>query len=86
MRCILCDRCKKIVENEKKMRMITCARPIAHPKPDAPPVAYRGDDRKMNDIIWMKELCMSCAEELEEFMEPIASTPTTPPDPSEPSS
>lgn len=82
MRCIICDRCKKIVEDEQKTRVITCARPLTRPKPGTVPVTYRGDDRQMNDIMWMKEVCMNCAAELDTFMEPFKSEPAPPSDPS----
>lgn len=85
MRCILCDRCRKIVGDEQKMRVITCARPLMCPKPGTPPSQYRGDDRQMNDIMWMKEVCASCAMELDAFMESLTSEPVAPPDPDAPS-
>lgn len=67
MRCILCDRCKKIVEDERKIKVVTYARPLnigggKHPA--------RSDDRQMNDHIWTMEICPACAEAFEEFMEP----------------
>ena len=68
MKCILCDKCKKVIEDQQKRRVITCARPIAHWNDDGKK-AYRGDDRQMNDIIWEKDLCTDCASALEEFLE-----------------
>lgn len=66
MKCIMCDRCKKIIEDSQQHRVVTCARPIKRRNDDGKK-AYRGDDRQMNDIIWEKDLCTECAAALEEF-------------------
>lgn len=85
MRCIVCDRCGKIIENPKEIRILTCARPF--PKPKVPPsngtkVKHcRGDDPQMNDIFWEKEICLACNDELESFFE---KEPVAPPEPEEP--
>lgn len=68
MKCILCDKCKKVIEDPQKRRVATCARPITHRNDDGKK-AYRGDDRQMNDIIWEKDLCADCTAALEEFLE-----------------
>lgn len=71
MKCTVCDRCKTIIEDMRRSRVITCAKPL---KPDAvgrPP--YHGDDPKMNEILWTKELCSKCMDELDEFFEPVVS-------------
>lgn len=67
MKCILCDKCKKVIEDPQKRRVVTCARPIVHRSDDSKK-AYRGDDRQMNDIIWEKDLCTDCITALEEFL------------------
>lgn len=67
MKCVLCDKCKQIIEDPQKRRVVTCARPIAHRSDDGKK-PYRGDDRQMNDIIWEKDLCTDCAAALEEFL------------------
>ena len=46
MKCIVCDRCKTIIENPRRCRVITCARPL---KPRTAcdkggKVPYRGND------------------------------------------
>ncbi len=64
MKCILCDRCKKIIEDPQQHRVLTCARPIRRRNDDGKK-PYRGDDRQMNDIIWEKDLCTECASEIE---------------------
>jgi len=68
MRCIVCDRCKTIIENPRKYcRVLTCSRPLRI-KPDQqcePP----GNDQRSDDIVWEKELCASCLEALEAFVE-----------------
>lgn len=79
MKCIVCDRCKAIIENPKKCRVITCAKPLKF-DPEFKP-AYRGNDRQMNDIIWEKELCSECADMLDAFMEGATEQPGTMPDP-----
>ena len=53
MRCTLCDRCKKIVENERKIKVVTYARPLeSKPGVRCPAPA---NDRQMNDHIWTNE-------------------------------
>lgn len=67
MRCTICDRCNRIVEDERKLKVVTYARPLnvgASVRCPAP-----GDNRQMNDHIWTKELCPDCAIEFEEFMD-----------------
>jgi len=65
MKCIVCDRCKTIIEDVRRCKVITCARPLKPDVMDKPP--YRGNDPKVNDILWTKELCNSCVDELEAF-------------------
>lgn len=67
MKCILCDRCKKIIEDPQQHRVLTCARPIKRRSDDGKK-QYRGDDRQMNDIIWEKDLCNDCAAVVEDGM------------------
>ncbi len=70
MKCILCDRCKKVIEEPQQCRVITCARPLKRREPkDENYIPYRGDDDRMNDIIWKKDLCTDCAAEVEGFIE-----------------
>lgn len=84
MRCILCDRCKKIVEDERKIKVVTYARPLGIVPRDKCLVA-RADDRQFNDVIWTMELCPACAEELENFMVPDENNePSQPIQPEEP--
>ena len=68
MRCIVCDRCKKIIENPRNCRVITCAKPLKLPI-DHDKVAYRGNDRQQNDILWEHEICTDCMDSLEVFFE-----------------
>ncbi len=71
MRCVLCDRCKKIVEDERKIKVVTYARPLNAGLPcDSNKCPPRADDRQMNEHIWTKELCPTCAEAFESFMSP----------------
>ncbi len=77
MRCILCDRCKKIVEDERKVKVVTYARPLNAGIPREGKCPTRADDRQMNEQIWTKELCPNCAEEFEIFMSPGASAGDT---------
>ncbi len=70
MRCIICDRCGKIVEDPRQMRVVTCARPIGAPMcGSGAQVVYRGDDRQRNDILWQADVCGECLAALEDFME-----------------
>lgn len=75
MKCIVCDRCKKIIEDKRKCRVITCAKPMRPDVMDKP--TYRGNDPKVNDIFWMKEICNDCIDELESFFEPDTSGGST---------
>lgn len=68
MRCILCDRCKTIVENPRKIKVVTYAKPLSTKTP------VKADDSAMCDHIWTKELCPSCSEELENFMNQTANS------------
>lgn len=80
MRCIVCDRCKAIIEDVRKSRVITCARPL---KPGMMcgkgGVPYRGDDPQQNDLIWEKEVCDDCRAALEAFFEAGADPVPDPP-------
>lgn len=77
MKCILCDRCKKIIEDPGQHRVLTCARPLKRRNDDGKK-PYRGDDKMMNDIIWEKDLCTDCAAELEEVTFPANDGETGP--------
>jgi len=54
------------VEDERKIKVVTYARPLNTGINAKCP--NRADDRQMNEQIWTKELCPSCAEEFESFM------------------
>lgn len=82
MKCIVCDRCKKIIENPRNCRVITCAKPLKPPIHNDN-VPYRGNDRQQNDIFWEKEVCIDCLDALEEFFEQGAE-PVAPPEPDNP--
>lgn len=58
MRCIMCDKCKKVIEDPKQVRILTCSRPMKKP---ADPSA----GKPCNDVIWDKELCPDCAMAIE---------------------
>lgn len=63
MRCIMCDKCKEIIEDPKQVRIITCSRPMkcqAQREPEK-----REFNTPKQDIIWDKELCVKCALEIE---------------------
>lgn len=66
MRCILCDRCKKIVGDSRKIRVVTYSRPLYTDPCSKTP--ERADNHATNDVLWTKELCPDCAEGLETFM------------------
>lgn len=69
MKCIVCDRCNEIIKNPRHCHVITCARPLKPQIDNCGKTAYRGNDRQQNDIIWEKELCDNCLDELESFFE-----------------
>lgn len=85
MKCIVCDRCKTIIENPRRCRVITCARPL---KPRAMcekgKAPYHGNDPQQNDILWEKEICDKCLDELEVFFEASGNIDPHPPEPAEP--
>ena len=87
MKCIVCDRCKKIIETPRNCRLITCAKPLKLPTQNCK-VPYRGNDRQQNDIIWEKEICSDCLDALEEFFEqtvdPVTPEPEQPEQPDNP--
>lgn len=87
MKCIVCDRCKKIIETPRNCRVITCAKPLKMPTENCK-VPYRGNDRQQNDIIWEKEICSDCLDALEEFFEqtvdPVTPEPEQPEQPEQP--
>lgn len=66
MKCIICDKCKKIIENPKDSRTILCTRPLKRT-----PGCEPADDRR-NDVIWEKELCVDCAVAAEAFVDAAA--------------
>jgi len=72
MKCIICDKCKKILEDPKQSRSIVCSRPMMVPK-HHDKMASSADPRT-NDIIWEKELCVECAADIETYI----GTPVTP--------
>ncbi len=69
MKCVLCDRCKKIIEDPAQHRVLTCSRPLNHRNDDGKDL-YCGDDNMMKCIIWEKDLCTDCATELEKTIFP----------------
>lgn len=81
MKCLVCDRCKSIIKNPRRGRVITCARPL---KPHAVcgngKVPYRGNDPQQNDIIQDKEVCDDCLAELEAFFDTYEDTNPHPPE------
>lgn len=84
MKCILCDRCNQVIENPRRVRVLTCARPFdsqrespsrkTHVPPPPYPTPYHGNDPRMNDIFWEKELCGNCLDDLEAFLENVPDT------------
>lgn len=68
MRCVICDRCKKVIDNPRHCRVITCSRPLKLPIHNDR-VPYHGNDKQQNDTIWEKELCTTCQDALDAFFE-----------------
>lgn len=70
MRCILCDRCREIVRDERKIKIVTFAKSLR-------PGPVRADSpASVVDHIWTKELCPACSDELENFMNQTTSSGT----------
>lgn len=82
MKCTVCDRCKKVIDDQRRIRVVTLSKPIKPPPctngGKTPPPPRRGNDPQFNDILFEKDLCQKCAEELEEFLEPVADAPSDP--------
>lgn len=76
MKCILCDRCKSIIDDPKKSRVITCSRPITRNHAEGHVWTTYWNEDGSHDIIWTKELCPACAAEFEEFANPTSPTDT----------
>lgn len=66
MRCIICDKCKAIIEDPKQVRILTCSRPMKRPAQQDS--VKREFNPPTQDIIWDKELCVKCAMEIEELL------------------
>lgn len=69
MKCIICDKCKKTIEDPRQVRTITCSRPLRRRHDEDEPCRNRCDDPRMNDIIWEKDLCQECVAEVEALIE-----------------
>lgn len=63
MRCIICDKCKAIIEDPKQVRILTCSRHMK--RPAGQETVKREFNAPTQDIIWDKELCVKCAMEIE---------------------
>lgn len=66
MKCIMCDKCKEIIEDPAQVRIITCSRPMK--RPAVQEAAKREFDPHKQDVIWDKELCIKCALEIESLI------------------
>lgn len=89
MKCIICDRCGKVIKRANKTRIITCARSLvpvdscvcenARPVKAAP-------RKPLRETVWEKELCEVCLDELEAFIDPEEPADPKPdqPDPTDP--
>lgn len=68
MKCTICDKCKKIIENPKQLRVLTCSKPV---KPHGGnPRTFNPTDPMSNDISWSYDLCVRCSEEIERLISP----------------
>lgn len=84
MKCTICDKCKKIIEKPEQVRTITCTRPMMAPafrreEEDKTDARRYPIDKRPNDIVWQKELCMDCANAAEEFLAAEESSDTPAP-------
>ena len=68
MKCIICDKCKKTIEDPSLVRVITCSRPIRRRHDEDDHRHDHCDDPRMNDIIWEKDLCQECAVQVENLI------------------
>lgn len=90
MKCIICDRCGKVIKKANKARVITCAKPLAGVDScvceNAAPVRVP-QKKPLRETVWEKELCETCLDELEALLdpeEPVEPKPDVPPEPVEP--
>lgn len=77
MRCIICDKCKKEIQDPRRIRRISCVRPAKRPKPWEPQ-QEKPDTPPLQDLFWEKEICIDCALLLEEWLD---APPEEKPDP-----
>lgn len=80
MKCTICDKCKKIIERPDQVRTITCTRPMKKMHHDDERERGATIDKRQNDIVWQRELCMECADATEAFLEPSDSGSVEEPD------
>ena len=69
MKCTICDRCGKVIDRREHARTVTLTRPIPHREGDH--CHAERDEHSFNDVIWRHDLCMSCAAEVETFLETV---------------
>lgn len=82
MKCIVCDRCKKIIEDTKRCKVVTCSKPLKIDWQNERTQSGQSarPERSLKENIWEKELCSDCAELLDEFMDGADSDKATTPD------
>ena len=74
MLCIICDRCKAEIESRNQVRKVKCYRPLKRLKPPRDNYDERRDPRTYEldpppiDLLWEYELCLDCANAVEEFL------------------
>jgi len=61
MRCIVCDKCKTILEDYKAARSVALTRTMQKKSRDT-------NGRDDQDVIWQKDLCVACAASVEDFI------------------
>lgn len=64
MRCVICDKCKSVIERPDDVRIITCSRPR---KPVSEPAARTNEPPKQ-EVLWRSEVCVKCAIEIEDLI------------------
>ena len=68
MRCIMCDKCKEIIDDPKQVRILTCSRPMKRPPQPCTTTTKTESVPPAQDIIWDKELCVKCVMEIEKLI------------------
>lgn len=64
VRCVICDMCEAVIENETQVREIVCTRPGVNYDTCGCTYSSSSNYQKANEIVWKHEVCISCADKI----------------------